>query len=65
MAGNNKTSWIFILSVSSIVNLSIPSPHPAVGGNPYSNDFTNPSSISYASSSPLFLSFIYWENKSF
>jgi len=31
-----------MLSVNSIVNLSIPIPHPAVGGNPYYKAVINP-----------------------
>jgi hypothetical protein len=34
--GNSITSRIDALSVSTIVNLSMPIPSPAVGGNPYS-----------------------------
>ena len=44
MAGNNKTSLIFALFVKNIVNLSIPNPQPAVGGNACSNAVTKPSS---------------------
>ena len=44
------------------MNLSIPKPQPAVGGRPYYNDFKKLSSISYASSSPLFLSDNYYVN---
>jgi len=46
IAGKHKTSYILMLSVNSIVSLSIPNPHPAVGGNPYSKLFTKFSSIS-------------------
>jgi hypothetical protein len=47
------------------VNLSIPKPQPAVGGRPYYNDFKKFSSISYASSSPMAFSFIYYEKNYF
>jgi hypothetical protein len=36
MAGNRRTSLIEKLSVRIIVKRSIPRPHPAVGGRPYS-----------------------------
>jgi len=44
-------------SVKNIVKRSIPRPHPAVGGKPYSNDVQKFSSINCASSSPAALSY--------
>ena len=56
MAGKNKTSLILFESVRNIVSLSIPMPHPPVGGKPYSRAVQKPSSINIASSSPDALS---------
>jgi hypothetical protein len=55
MAGKSITSLMLLVSVSSIVRRSIPMPHPAVGGSPYSSTLTKSSSTNYASSSPYFL----------
>ena len=43
-------------SVKNMASLSIPIPHPAVGGNPYSNAVQKLSSTNIASSSPAALS---------
>jgi len=45
-------TFIFCESVNSIANRSMPSPHPPVGGNPYSRAIQNVSSKAIASSSP-------------
>jgi hypothetical protein len=42
---------MLLLSVKNIVSLSIPIPHPPVGGRPYSKAVKKLSSISVASSS--------------
>lgn len=47
---------ILLESVKNMVKRSIPSPQPAVGGKPYSNDVQKFSSINWASSSPAALS---------
>src|SRR3990167_11286868 len=52
--GNNTASRIESVSVRTAVRRSIPIPHPAVGGIPYSKVFTKSSSIEWASASPSF-----------
>mmetsp|Transcript_29546 Transcript_29546/g.41192 ORF Transcript_29546/g.41192 Transcript_29546/m.41192 type:complete len:237 (-) Transcript_29546:173-883(-) len=52
MAGKNRTSRRLCWFVSIITNRSIPRPHPAVGGRPYSRAVQNVSSSICASSSP-------------
>ncbi len=54
IVGNNKTSLIESLSVSSITNLSSPIPKPPVGGKPYSRAVTK-SSSTLALVGPAFL----------
>ena len=53
--GKNRTSWIEVLLVINITNLSIPIPIPDVGGIPYSKDLMKSISINIASSSPFSL----------
>ena len=50
--GDMAQTFIFCESVNSIANRSMPSPHPPVGGNPYSRAIQNVSSKAIASSSP-------------
>ncbi len=52
IVGNNNTSRIAWLSVSSITRRSIPYPIPPVGGIPISSAFRKSSSVWLASSSP-------------
>lgn len=52
IVGNNNTSRIAGLFVSSITSLSIPYPIPPVGGIPISRAFMKSSSVVLASSSP-------------
>ena len=40
MAGNNSTSLMLLESLISMATLSIPMPHPPVGGSPYSSAVT-------------------------
>ena len=47
----HNTFYIFILSVTSVLNLSFPNPHPAVYCNPYSTLLTKLTSMSYVLSS--------------
>merc|ERR1712142_594101 len=47
---------MLLLSVRNMVSRSIPIPHPAVGGSPYSREVQKFSSTHCASSSPAALS---------
>ena len=58
-------SLIDALSVNSIINLSTPIPNPPVGGIPYSSACTKSSSMSFASSFPLFFCFTCSRNLSY
>mmetsp|Transcript_112275 Transcript_112275/g.194991 ORF Transcript_112275/g.194991 Transcript_112275/m.194991 type:complete len:340 (-) Transcript_112275:974-1993(-) len=62
IAGNSSTSRMELLPVRNMVMRSMPMPHPAVGGRPYSRAVMKPSSMSIASSSPPDLSVI-WASK--
>jgi hypothetical protein len=44
MAGKSRTSFMLVTLVSNMVKRSMPRPHPAVGGSPYSSASQNPSS---------------------
>lgn len=54
-AYSTLTSLMLLVSVSSMVRRSMPIPHPAVGGRPYSREVIKPSSTYMASSSPCAL----------
>ena len=49
-------TFMFAESVKNMVSLSMPRPHPPVGGRPYSRAVQKFSSITWASSSPASLS---------
>ena len=55
---------MLFVSDKSIVILSIPIPHPAVGGSPYSRAVTKPVSTPWASSSPSAAASAYFMNAS-
>lgn len=65
MTGKSNTSCMLIELVRSMTNLSIPSPHPPVGGSPCSKHLTKSVSRSQASSSPSFFFYICFSNSSF
>ena len=53
MAGKKSTSLMLLESVRNMASLSMPMPHPPVGGSPYSRAVQKFSSMNIASSSPL------------